>query len=158
MNQQKAEPDIPEDVEMDALLQAHESMLRGFLVEVYPQRDFEPCDHLVYAPTALIAVSLALPFIDPPIEDEERLKAHPLGEQVDLYVKPDATEPYIEWRRSVLRLAGFLCEGELPCDSCGLYALDMDEHWVCDECYLCRVCAHHEECGCSPNEVTNEST
>ena len=51
-------------------------------------------------------------------------------------------EPYVEYSAEIHRRAGFTCDGETPCDSCGLSALDMVEYQVCQDCWQC------PECGC----------
>lgn len=40
------------------------------------------------------------------------------------------------------RQLGWRCEDESPCASCGLYANDMDQFAVCDDCGNCKECGH----------------
>ncbi|MGB1293717.1 MAG: hypothetical protein ACPG5Z_16340 [Pseudoalteromonas sp.] len=54
--------------------------------------------------------------------------------------------PRVERDNEVLRSAGWHCEGEDPCASCELYALDMEKYELCEHCEHCPVCGHDEEC------------
>jgi len=45
-----------------------------------------------------------------------------------------------------LRNAGWRCEDETDCESCGLAAMGLDEYEVCSECNLCPECGHDETC------------
>ena len=55
-------------------------------------------------------------------------------------------EPRIEYNNEILRQAGWHIEGETPCASCDLHALNMDKHEPCDICEQCPDCGHDEEC------------
>lgn len=58
---------------------------------------------------------------------------------------PDEQGTHFERRRQVEREMGCYCEGEDACESCWLYAMDMDEYWVCPECLTCVECGGHQD-------------
>lgn len=64
----------------------------------------------------------------------------------DQHFDQSKTEPYIIRDDKVLRLMGWSHEGERGCDSCGLYANEMDEFAVCDMCGQCAECGFDTEC------------
>lgn len=56
------------------------------------------------------------------------------------------TEPYLVTNPETLRIMGWSMEGERECDCCGLAAMGIDEHEVCDSCGQCSECGFDEEC------------
>jgi hypothetical protein len=56
------------------------------------------------------------------------------------------TNACIEHDATVLRQAGFQCEGDERCARCGLAEID-GKYPVCPECCMCTECGHAEDCG-----------
>ena len=71
--------------------------------------------------------------------------------------RPTRTTTYHERRLRILRLAGWMEEGERECVCCGLHALGDDAWQPCAMCELCQHCAADsggESCGeCGMPEV-----
>ena len=57
--------------------------------------------------------------------------------------QPDSW-PSEERRDVVLREAGWRCEGEYACEVCDMYACDLAEFDVCQDCCRCAKCAAEE--------------
>jgi hypothetical protein len=64
---------------------------------------------------------------------------------MDRLLDQSKTEPYVEYRQTLLRAAGFCFEGDSSCCVCGLYSFD-GAFPVCSECDCCSECGHDENC------------
>jgi len=63
----------------------------------------------------------------------------------DRLIPADANESYLVTDTRVLREAGWSCEGDLLCASCGLATMD-GEFPLCDDCEQCAECGHADDC------------
>ncbi len=61
-------------------------------------------------------------------------------------------EPRVITDPEILRQAGWRCEGESTCSSCGCAANGMDEFKVCHDCDQCMECGHDDFDGPCPQE------
>lgn len=63
----------------------------------------------------------------------------------DSFLKEGADKPYTVTDAATLRKAGWCCEGDDRCSTCGLYTMD-NVFPVCEGCFQCA------ECGCDCEE------
>lgn len=98
---------------------------------------------LVFAKTSKEAKKLGSKFVDP--EEWIELTSE-RREPYDIFLRADATEPYVEHYPEVLRQANWQYEDEYTCNSCGLAAMGIDQYEVCDDCGECLECGHQDDC------------
>lgn len=90
------------------------------------------------------------------IKDTSRLNEL-TGEKMP-FIIPELPGCHAEHRLKTLRDIGCMCEGETMCESCGLYAMGIDEYEVCPECNNCKECGHEDDCDCAFSPHGGESS
>lgn len=73
-------------------------------------------------------------------------------------IDPETVGVHEERRFETLRLLGWHEDGEYACECCGLYAVGIPEHDVCDWCCLCPECRAEEEGHCDCRGGTDANT
>lgn len=123
------------------------------MLKAYQVHDGFPEENavLVYAYTEggakVMAVSNSSVFDDPDELIAERLP------EADTHVLENAKLPYVETSDHVLRMLGWHDEGDRRCATCGLAEMG-GAFPVCDECYQCNECGHHDECSRNPYPIS----
>lgn len=81
-----------------------------------------------------------------------RVKRKP---DADRLIPADTNEPCLVTDTRVLRDAGWSCEGDLLCVSCGLATMD-GEFPLCYDCEQCEECGHADDCPQATQESGQE--